>query len=81
MSNLVLRKDSGRICTLTLNRPETLNALNVSLFEELREHVDALRGQVHEVACVIITGAGKAFSAGHDLKDIQKGERPPEPHF
>ncbi|HCX67388.1 enoyl-CoA hydratase/isomerase family protein [Parvibaculum sp.] len=81
MSNLVLREDSERICTLTLNRPETLNALNVPLFEELRGHVDTLRGQVHEVACVIITGAGKAFSAGHDLKDIQKGERPPEPHF
>lgn len=81
MSNLILRKDSGHICTLTLNRPETLNALNVPLFEELRGHVDTLRGQIHEVACVIITGAGKAFSAGHDLRDIQKGERPPEPHF
>lgn len=81
MSGLVLRSDEGNICTLVLNRPDVLNALNVPLFEELRTHIETLQGQVHEVACVIITGAGKAFSAGHDLKDIQKGEHPPEPHF
>ncbi|MBG53886.1 MAG: hypothetical protein JJ939_05175 [Alphaproteobacteria bacterium] len=35
--------------------------------------------QVHHVACIILKGAGKSFSAGHDLKDIQKGERRPVP--
>ena len=81
MSKLVLRHDTANICTLTLNRPDVLNALNVPMFEQLRDHVTALRGEVHKVACVVITGAGKAFSAGHDLKDIQKGEHPPERHF
>lgn len=81
MSALVIRTDLDRVSTLTLNRPEALNALNVAMFEELRAHVEALRGQAHTIACVILQGSGKAFSAGHDLKDIQKGERPPEPHF
>jgi len=58
-----------------------LNALNVALFQQLSRHVDALRDQVNEVACVVLRGAGKAFSAGHDLKDIQKGEHAPEPHY
>ena len=79
--NFVLREDAGRVCTLTLNRPEVLNALNVPLFAELRAHVDRLGRQAHEVACVVLKGAGKAFSAGHDLKDIQKGEHAPESHF
>lgn len=81
MDKFVLREDKDRICTLTLNRPKALNALNMPLFMELRGHLDALSAQVHDVACVILKGAGKSFSAGHDLKDIQKGERPPEPHY
>ncbi len=75
--NFVLREDAGRVCSLTLNRPEVLNALNVPLFAELRAHVERLGRQAHEVACVVLKGAGKAFSAGHDLKDIQKGETRP----
>ena len=81
MSKLVVRHDTANISTLTLNRPDVLNALNVPMFEQLRDHVAALRDEVHKVGCVIITGAGKAFSAGHDLKDIQNGEHPPERHF
>lgn len=81
MGNLVIRTDAERVSTLTLNRPDALNALNIPMFEELRAHIDALRGQAHAIACVILRGSGKAFSAGHDLKDIQKGERAPEPHF
>ncbi len=72
MDKFVLREDKGRVCTLTLNRPEALNALNMPLFVELRRHVEALSAQVHHVACIILKGAGKSFSAGHDLKDIQK---------
>lgn len=81
MSGLVLRKDEGTVCRLELNRPDVLNALNVPLFQELRTHVDLLYREANDVACLVLTGAGKAFSAGHDLKDIQKGERPPERHF
>jgi 2-(1,2-epoxy-1,2-dihydrophenyl)acetyl-CoA isomerase len=64
-----------RIATLTLNRPDAYNAVNVSL---ARECLDALT-QVDEdsaVRCVVITGVGKAFCAGGDVKDFH--ERLPE---
>lgn len=77
----VLRQDSNGIATLTLNRPEALNALSPSLFVELRAHVDAIAGEVDSVGCVILRGAGRSFSAGNDIKAIQAGERAPSPHF
>lgn len=78
---LVLRQDSNGIATLTLNRPEALNALSPSLFVELRSHLDAIAGEVDSVGCVILRGAGRSFSAGNDIKAIQAGERAPSPHF
>lgn len=81
MSDLVLRADERGLCTLTLNRPEKLNALNVPLFVELRAHVDALARETDSVGCVVLRGAGRAFSAGHDLLDIRVGERPPHPNY
>jgi enoyl-CoA hydratase len=73
---LVLRENKNGTAFLTLNRPDKLNALTVSMFEELRAHI----GQIHrddDVRCVVISGAGKCFSAGHDLSDIASGERVP----
>jgi enoyl-CoA hydratase len=81
MSDLVARSDKDGLCTLTLNRPEKLNALNVPMFVQLRAHVDKIEGQTDTVGCVVLRGAGRAFSAGHDLKDLQAGENPPYPHF
>jgi enoyl-CoA hydratase len=81
MSDLVTRTDEDGLCTLTLNRPDKLNALNVPMFVELRAHVDNLAKQTETVGCVVLRGAGRAFSAGHDLKDIRSGEAPPHPHF
>ena len=81
MAALVLRHESDGTCFLTLNRPEALNALNVPLFTELKEHVTALASAGNHVQCVVLRGSGRAFSAGHDLKDLQKGEALPEPHF
>lgn len=78
---LVLRQDANGIATLTLNRPEALNALSPSLFVELRSHLDAIAGEVDSVGCVILRGAGRSFSAGNDIKAIQAGERAPSPHF
>lgn len=76
MSDLVKREDNDGICWLTLNRPEKLNALTVSLFQELRNHVQALKHD-DSVGCVVIKGAGRCFSAGHDLADIAEGEETP----
>lgn len=58
------RKDS--ICYLTLNRPEKLNALNSVLMGELREALSAIDADP-DVRVVILTGAGRAFSAGFDI--------------
>ena len=81
MADLVLRKENNGLCTLTLNRPEKLNALNVGMFVELRSHVDDLRTRMDSIGCVVLRGNGRCFSAGHDLRDIGAGEHPPSEHF
>ena len=73
---LVMRDDHDGWAQLTLNRPDKLNALTVDLFRELREHIAAL-GDDERIRCVVLRGAGKCFSAGHDLADIGAGEKPP----
>ena len=73
---LVLREDNQGVAYLTLNRADKLNALTVSMFEELRKHVSNI-GKDDSVNCVVLSGAGKCFSAGHDLADIAGGERVP----
>jgi len=77
---LVLREDSNGVTTLTLNRPDKLNALNPALFVEFRAHVDAIAGD-ETVGCVIVTGAGRSFCAGHDLGAIATNEHAPSKHF
>ena len=56
----------GPICYLTLNRPEKLNALNAGLMAELREALATIEADP-EIRVVILTGAGRAFSAGFDI--------------
>jgi len=75
MGNLVIREDVGRLCWLTFNRPEKLNALTVEVFKELRDHVLALKRDAN-VGCVVLRGSGRCFSAGHDLSDILGEETP-----
>lgn len=75
-ASLVLREDHDGWTMLTLNRPEKLNALTVGMFAELRAHVENLRHD-DTVGCVVLRGAGKCFSAGHDLADIATGEQVP----
>ncbi|MCY3645836.1 MAG: enoyl-CoA hydratase/isomerase family protein [Chloroflexi bacterium] len=79
MSELVLREDHDGVATLSLNRPEALNALNVPIFTELREHVTAIADETDSVGCVVLRGEGRAFSAGNDLKAL--GTPAPEPYY
>jgi enoyl-CoA hydratase len=58
---------------LTLNRPQAMNALNRALMTALTEAVDALAARP-EVRVLILTGAGRAFCAGLDLKEIGAGQ-------
>ncbi len=81
MPGTVLREDKDGLATLSLNRPDKLNALNVEMFVELRAHIDQIASQTDRVGLVVVRGAGKCFSAGHDLNDIAAGERPPRPNF
>ena len=75
---LVIREDKHGCAWLTLNRPEKLNSLTVALFKELREHIINL-SEDDNIQCVVLRGAGKCFSAGHDLGDIAEGEDVPSP--
>jgi len=67
----LLISDDNRVRTLTLNRPEVLNAFNEELNETLAQAVAAAADDP-DVAVVVITGAGRAFSAGADLVEMQE---------
>lgn len=77
---LVLRSDTDGTVTLTLNRPDKLNALTPGSFVALREHLDSIAVDT-DVRCVVLKGAGRSFCAGHDLQAIATGERAPSKHF
>jgi enoyl-CoA hydratase len=77
---LVLREDADSVATLILNRPDKLNALNPAVFSELRRHLTDIAVDT-SVRCVVLTGAGRSFCAGHDLGAIATGERAESKHF
>ena len=79
-AELVVRRDEGGLATLTLNRPDKLNALSPAVFVELRAHLDAIADD-ESIGCVVLTGAGRAFCAGHDLDSISSGEPAPSEDF
>jgi enoyl-CoA hydratase/carnithine racemase len=81
MGELVLREDNEGLTILTLNRPESLNALSPVLFIELRQYIDDIAEKIEEIGVVILCGKGRSFSAGNDLKAIQAGELAPSPYF
>jgi enoyl-CoA hydratase len=64
------------ICYLTLNRPEKLNALNAVMMAEFREALDVIEADT-DIRVAILTGAGRAFSAGFDL---ERGPDDPNPY-
>lgn len=76
MNELVLVETSGdgAVATLTMNRPEALNALSLALEDALRDAFRRLAGE-ESLRAIILTGAGRAFSAGVDLKELGAGAR------
>jgi enoyl-CoA hydratase/carnithine racemase len=62
--------DENRVRTLTLNRPDTLNAFNEALYQATAEALQQA-AEDPDVAVVLLTGAGRAFSAGNDLNEMQ----------
>jgi len=69
MSNFVLSEEKAGICILTLNRPDSFNALDQVLIDELRDKIE-LCSASSNTRVLIITGSGKGFCAGGDLKKI-----------
>jgi 2-(1,2-epoxy-1,2-dihydrophenyl)acetyl-CoA isomerase len=62
----------GAVLTITLNRPEVLNAFNQGVHAGLRAALEDARGE--EIRAVVITGAGRAFCVGQDLAEFREGE-------
>ena len=61
----------GHVATITLNRPDALNAFNNQLMDELTAALDAFEADT-EVGCIVITGSSKAFAAGADIKEMRE---------
>lgn len=55
------------VCRLTLNRPDALNALTYSMYQDLLDRLEAIRFDP-DIRVVILTGAGRGFCAGHDIR-------------
>jgi enoyl-CoA hydratase len=62
---------AGRVATITINRPDKLNALNDRVIEELGDAIEAIRTNP-DAGGVILTGAGRAFVAGADIAQLEQ---------
>ncbi|MDC3072024.1 enoyl-CoA hydratase-related protein [bacterium] len=70
MSKSVLYEQNDKIVKITLNRPDTRNALSSDIIEGLVEYLQKA-DKDKDVGCVILTGAGKSFSSGGNLQEIK----------
>ena len=70
MNNIITTIDN-KIAEITLNRPERMNAITIDLLEELKNELISLNNN-KSISVIILTGAGKAFTAGIDLRQIEE---------
>ena len=68
--NTLTFEQKGRVAVVTLNRPDSLNALNAEVMGELSSLAAEIDGD-SEIAVTVLTGAGRAFAAGADIKEMQ----------
>jgi enoyl-CoA hydratase len=66
----ILLELRGGVGVITLNRPEALNALSTLLMDELSAALDSLESDA-AIGCIIVTGSGRAFAAGADIKEMK----------
>lgn len=71
MTSTVLVSVERSVCTLTLNRPERLNALNATMLEELQGALDSANKDPN-IGAILLTGAGTSFCSGDDLKEFDE---------
>ena len=74
--SVLLRQDNGGVATLTLNRPDQFNSLSQALLTELQRQLDAIAEDA-SIRAVVVKGAGRAFCAGHDLKEMRGNHSKP----
>jgi enoyl-CoA hydratase len=70
----ILVEIENGVATITLNRPDKLNAMNRQMMQEVQRTLKAL-GEDEAVGCVVFTGAGRAFSAGGDIHEQREHDR------
>jgi enoyl-CoA hydratase/carnithine racemase len=70
----ILVEVEGGVATITLNRPDKLNAMNRQMMQEVQRTLKALE-EDEAVGCVVFTGAGRAFSAGGDIHEQREHDR------
>lgn len=78
-SDTILCTVEGRVAVVTLNRPDRLNALS----DELKDHLPVVLERLRDdlaVGCVVLTGAGRGFCSGGDLREREDGAAPPPAH-
>lgn len=71
---LLERNDTGAVAYLRMNAPETLNALSDAMLAALQTEFDALADD-RSIRAIVLSGEGKAFCAGHDLKEMTAGRQ------
>jgi len=76
-TSVLLREDRGQVALLTLNRPETRNCLSEDMIAALHAAIAEIGGS-DAVRAIVITGAGSAFSSGHDLKEMTAHRSDPD---
>lgn len=72
----IIYEKKGKIAKITLNRPQALNAMSNVMMDELCQAVEEIAGDV-EIDVMIITGAGRGFCAGRDLKEALRFDEVP----
>jgi enoyl-CoA hydratase/carnithine racemase len=76
MSEVVLYEQEGGVVTLTLNEPDTRNAISPAIVDALVDYVARINADL-SVGCVILTGAGKGFSSGGNVNKIKERSTQP----
>ena len=73
MTEDLLERKEGRVAILTMNRPDRLNAMSGPMLDALVESLNRLADD-NDIGCVILTGAGRGFCAGGDVKAMAEGD-------
>ena len=77
MTETVLVDEADAVATLTLNRPAALNALSEELMGALQDTLDGLSRR-DDIKAIVLQGSGKAFCAGHDLREMEGRRQSPD---